>query len=170
MESILALEEKIKEHEKTIIKLKRARNALLNISTLPPEVLGNIFQWDVTYKDDFRGLGYRSHNFLFVCHHWHEVALRTPGVWSFWGNTLADWAHWYHRSGTAPLDLVLDTRFIDAGDDLFNVTLREAVQDRAARDMIRRIHLLSWDPSIVSSIVSWLSAAGKGSGQTVWYR
>ena len=167
VESILALEEEIKEHEKTLSKLKRSRNALLNISTLPPEVLGNIFQCNVTLEDNFGGLEEGSHNFLFVCHHWHEVALRTPGVWSFWGNTLADWARWYRRSGTAPLDLVLDAGHSNDDDDNFgddpsNVAVREALQDRAARDAIRRIHLMSYDPSLLSSIVSSLAAAWEG--------
>ena len=164
VESILALEEQIREHEKALVKLKRSRNALLNISTLPPEVLGNIFQCNVTFREDFDGLEEGSHNFLFVCHHWHEVALRTPGVWSFWGNTLADWARWYHRSGTAPLDLVLSTDDDDDNDSTgggdrpqFDVSLRDTLHNRAARDTIRRIHLWSDDASLLNSIISSLT-------------
>ena len=56
IDSIRALDEQIKEHEKAAIKLKRARNSLLNVSKLPPEVLGKIFCWNVTFKDDFGGL------------------------------------------------------------------------------------------------------------------
>jgi hypothetical protein len=49
LDSIRALEKQIQEHEKALIKLKRARNSLLNVSTLfPPEVLGSIFQWNAT--------------------------------------------------------------------------------------------------------------------------
>ena len=162
------MEEKIREHEKTLIKLKRARNTLLNIFTLPPEVLGNIFQYNVTLKHDFSGLENRSHNFLLVCHHWHEVALRTPEVWSFWGNTRADWARWCRYSGTAPLDLVLsvidndDNGGDDEGEDPVRFAFRDTLQDRAIRDTIRRIHLFSEDLSLLSSIISSLTAACEG--------
>ena len=114
IKSILSLDEQIREQPTTTTKLKRARNALLNVSKLPPEVLGNIFRWNVTLEDDFGGLEERSHNFLLVCHHWFEVASSTPEVWSFWGNTPKDWARWHHHSGSAPLDLVLD---VDGEDD-----------------------------------------------------
>ena len=164
------MEEQIRKHEKALIDLKRARNALLNISTLPPEVLGNIFQWNVTLKNDFDGLEKGSHNFLLCCHHWHEVALHTPRIWSFWGNTLADWARLYRRSSTAPLDLVLCLQYGNDDNDSddhggygpFGVALHETLQDRAARDTIRRIHLWSEDTSLLSSIISSLTTACKG--------
>ena len=161
------MEEQIKENEKTLTELKRSRNALLNISTLPPEVLGKIFQCNVILKDDFDGLEEGSHDFLFVCHHWHEVALRTPGVWSFWGNTPEDWARWYRRSGTAPLDLVLIPTYTsnDGGSPLdvaLLETLQDALRDRAARDTIRRIHLSSEDASLLSSIISSLTTVCEG--------
>ena len=44
--SIKALEKQIEEGSGDIIKLKRARNSLLNISTrVPPEILGCILVW-----------------------------------------------------------------------------------------------------------------------------
>ena len=89
-DSIHVLEEQIRERERTAVKLKRARNLLLNVSKLPPEILGDIFRWNVTFKDYSVGLDERSHNFLLVCHHWLEVASRTPEIWSFWGNTPRD--------------------------------------------------------------------------------
>ena len=107
----------IRERQRVIADLKRTRNSLSNVSKLPPEVLGNIFCWNVCFKGDFDGLEERSHNFLLVCHRWHEVALGTPELWSFWGNTTADWARWSRRSGTAPLDLVLSERDFDSGFD-----------------------------------------------------
>jgi len=139
IDSISALEEEIKEHERTAIRLKRTRNSLLNVSKLPPEVLGNIFGWNVIRKGDFDGLDKGSHNFLLVCHHWFEVASRTAGLWGFWGTNPEEWARFYRRSGTAPLDLVLgghgyDTKYFDA-------TLRDVLEDRAAEDTIRRVHL-----------------------------
>ena len=154
------MEEQIREHERTIIKLKRIRNSLLNVSKLPPEVLGNIFQWNVSFKNNFDGLEERSRNFLCVCHHWSEVALRTPEVWSFWGNTPEDWAHWHGRSGTAPLDLVLGGTDYDNGT--FNATLRDVLQDRAVRNTIRRVHLWSGNAKFLSSIISPLTVAREG--------
>ena len=163
------MEEQIREHEnavnaielqKATIELKRSRNALLNISTLPPEILGKIFQSNVTLKGDFGGLEKGSHNFLFVCHHWLEVALHTPGVWSFWGNTLSDWARWCRYSATAPLDLVLGPS--DEYDGPVDDALDNTLQDRAARDTIRRIHLRSEDAWLLNSILSLLTAASEG--------
>ena len=170
VKSILALEEQIREHEKVLINLKCARNALLNISTLPPEILGNIFQCNVTLKDEFDWLEEGSRNFLLVCHHWHEVALRTPEVWSFWGDTLADWARCHRYSGTAPLDLVLGPHYADddssnddgGGGRPFDVALHETLQDHAVRDMIRRIHLSSKDASLSRSIISSLVTVCEG--------
>ena len=161
VESVLALEKQIREHEKAIINLKRDRNALLNISTLPPEVLGRIFQWNVTLQCEFGGLEDGSHNFLFVCHHWHEVTLHTPGVWSFWGNTLSDWARWYRYSATAPLDLVLGPGDQYEGGP-FDGALHDTLQDRTARDTTRRIHLWTEDASLFSSIISSLTTVCEG--------
>ena len=156
LDSIRALEEQIREHERAIIQLKRARNSLLNVSTLlPPEVLGTIFRWNVIPDGDFRGLPKASHNFLLVCHHWFQVASATPGLWGFWGNSIQDWARRYARCRTASLDLVLR---VHAGDHLDD-KLRDALQDRAARDTMRRVHLSGGHAtallsSVISSIVN----------------
>ena len=158
VDSIRALDEQIRENgfEWATIKLKRMRNSLLNVSKLPPEVLGNIFSWNVTLKDDFDGLEKRSHNFLVVCHHWFEVATSTPGLWSFWGNTPEDWSRWYRRSGTAPLDLVLGSYNYD--DNYFDVDLYDALRDRAAKDTIRRVHLAAGSAGLLRSIITSLIA------------
>ena len=147
VDSIRVLDEKIREHEVAAIALKRARNSLLNISKLPPEVLGKIFHCNVAPEDDFDGLDEGSHNFLLVCHHWFEVASRTPELWSSWGDSLKDWARWCHRSRTAPLDLMLVDR--DDDDDephqdyLDDAALCDALRDRAAQGAIRRVHLVA---------------------------
>ena len=108
IKSIRDFEEQIKEHEAAIVKLKRVRNSLLNVSKLPPEVLGDVFRWNVTVNDTFGGLGERSHNFLLVCRHWFGVASCTPEVWSFWGSSLEDWKKQHLQYPSVPLDLVLN--------------------------------------------------------------
>ena len=155
IESILDLDVQIREHETAIAELKRSRNSLLNIYKLPPEVLGKIFHQNVTLKGDFDGLEKESHNFLLVCHHWFEVALSTPELWSFWGNTPKDWVRWCRRSGTAPLDLVLD---VEKNDGSFGVTLCNVLRDRATRDSIRRVHLRARSTELLNSIISPLTA------------
>jgi len=155
IESILALDEQIREHETAIARLKRSRNSLLNVSKLPPEVLGKIFKWNVTPKGDFDGFEEQSHNFLFVCHQWFEVASFTPELWSFWGNTPKDWARCHRRSGTMPIDLVVG---VEKDDDSFNIDLRNALRDHAIQNTIRRVHLKSSDSNILCSVISELTA------------
>jgi Leucine-rich repeat (LRR) protein len=159
LDSIRALEKQIQEHERTIIQLKRARNSLLNVSTLlPPEVLGNIFRWNVIPDEDFGGLSAASYNFLLVCHHWFQVASGTPGLWCFWGNSIQDWACRHARHRTSPLDLVLGqyTKRRDLDD-----TLRDALQDRAMRDSIRRVYL-SGPEGPLNSVISSIITKGEG--------
>jgi hypothetical protein len=158
-DSIRALEEQIREHERALIQLRRARNSLLNVSTfLPPEVLGSIFRWNVIPDGDFGGLPKASYNFLLVCHHWFQVALGTPGLWGFWGNSIEDWARQHARCSTGPLDLVLGQYTSHKFDD----TLRNALQDRAARDTIRRVHLNSGDAiGLLNPIISSIVAEGE---------
>ena len=156
LDSIRALDKQIEEYEKAIIRLKRTRNSLLNISTLlPPEILGSIFRWNVIPNGTFDGLSKGSYNFLLVCHHWFEVASRAPGLWCFWGNSIQDWARRHVRCGTGPLDLVLEVGANHELDD----ELRSALQDRATQDTIRRIHLSGYKAgrllnSVISSIVA----------------
>jgi hypothetical protein len=158
LDSIRELEKQIQEQERALTQLKRARNSLLNVSTLlPPEVLGNIFRWNVIPDGDFGGLPKASYNFLLVCHHWFQVASGTPGLWGFWGNSIEDWAHRHIHCRTAPLDLVLIGRASDRLDD----TLRGALQDRAARDAIRRVHLKDGSGELLNSIISCIITEGE---------
>ncbi|KAF9785009.1 hypothetical protein BJ322DRAFT_802960 [Thelephora terrestris] len=154
--SIRALEEQIKEHEMAIVKLKRARNSFLNVSRLPPEILRNIFRWSVTRESDFERLEEGSHNFLLVCHHWLEVASRTPELWSFWGDNLQDWQKRHLQHPMAPLDLVLNGSSFRSEPPL-NDSLHNALQDRVAQDTIRRIHLSADDSELLDSIISPLA-------------
>lgn len=159
VDSILALDDRIREHEEALIKFKRSRNSLLNVHKLPPEVLGNIFHWNVMLKGRFGGLEQRSHNFLLVCHYWFEVASHTPELWNFWGNTLKDWERLYHRSRAAPVDLVLEG---DVDDEHLGTTLSDALRDHVSRDAIRRVHLSSEDFDLVSSIILSLTPEREG--------
>ena len=154
IDSIRALEEQIRDHERAVIKLKRTRNSLLNVSKLLPEVLGEIFHWNVTLKGDFDGLDKESHNFLLVCHRWFEVASRTPEIWSFWGSTPEDWGRWCRHLGTAPLDLVLNVEYCDVRR--FTARLRNVLQDRVTQDTTRSLHLASNNSKLLHSIIASL--------------
>ena len=167
---IRALEKQIEEGKGDIIKLKRARNSLLNISTrVPPEILGQVFAWCLARGVDdsphspshFTGFRIDSYNFLLVCHHWFEVASRTPEVWSFWGNTLQDWKKRHHRPGAAPLDLVLNGPECDLGA-FFDGSLQCEVMNRVMQDTIRQVHLRSDHHNTLTSIISSLTPGDEG--------
>ena len=172
--SIRALERQIEEGQGDIIQLKRARNSLLNISTrTPPEILGRIFAWSLVqearrpaFARDFRGLQKGSYNFLLVCHHWFEVASRTPELWSFWGNTLQDWKQRHHRSRATPLNLVL---YGDRSDPnvLFDESLQDAVRSRVIQGTIRQVHLMSDDGDTLTAIISSLTPDEGGQNKNI---
>ena len=145
-----------------IIRLKRTRNSLLNIARIPPEILGHIFHISVTEVGDphFAGIPKGAYNFLLVCHHWFQVALRTPGLRSSWGNNLKDWKRWHLRSGISSLDLILDGwRY---GGGVLDKTLQDALRDRAARDVIRKVHLRGCGAELIAAIISSLIPEGNG--------
>jgi len=161
IDSILALDKQIKGHKghgKTIIQLRRTRNSLLNVSTLPPELLGSIFRWNIIPCNEFDGLLMGSYNFLLVCHHWFEVASCTPELWSFWGNSIQQWTHRCTRCMTAPVDLVLAGH---TGRGLGG-QLRAALQDRAVRDLVRRVHLKGIRAAgLLASVISSIMVEGE---------
>ena len=168
-----ALEKQIEEGDGDIIKLKRTRNSLLNIFTrAPPEVLGRVFVWSVARdtrdrslfpRSQMAGLQKGSYNFVLVCHHWFEVASRTPELWSFWGNTLKDWKNRHHLSGDAPVDLVL-YRVGDGPHVPFDECLQDAVRRRVVQNTIRQVHLSpsDLDSGTIASIISSLTPDDEG--------
>jgi len=153
-DSILALDAQI-------IQLKRTRNSLLNIARIPPEILGRIFRFNITDagNNHFAKIPKDSYNFLPVCHHWSQVAHRTPGLWTSWGNSLKNWKRWHLRSGISALDLILSRWKHEDGD--FDETLRGTLRDRAARDVIRKVHLTSYDTDLLAAIISSLIPEGE---------
>jgi len=166
IDSILALDERIKEITAELAQLKRSRNSLLNIARIPPEILGHIFRLNIMPEAGegyFPKLRKGSYNFLLVCHHWFQVARNTPELWSFWGNSLEDWRRRYPLSGvTAPVDLVLD-RFHHRDESLDEI-LRDVLRDRAARGVIREVHIgcLSEDRSTATAVISSLTPEDEG--------
>ena len=89
-----------------------------------------------------------------------QVALHTPELWTSWGNNPKDWKRWYLRSGISALDLILDGW--DYGDGDFDEALRDALRDRAACDVIRKVHLRGGDTGLLTAIISSLIPEGEG--------
>ena len=85
-----SLSEQIDKYFLAICDLRVRMNQHVPIARLPPEVLGHIFACLVAimeeYLPGFGRLGsspnYRWLSVTHVCHHWREVALRTPVLWT----------------------------------------------------------------------------------------
>ena len=83
------LEGEIAKHADAIIELKGRMNAMTSISTLPPEVLSEIF---IALAHSYYSLsvypGFHSHSaykwitVTHVCRAWRNIALNTPRLWS----------------------------------------------------------------------------------------
>ena len=103
------------------MKLRSAQNSHVPISSLPAELLSEVFRCVVTSgvqnSDTLSGIrlwagnddpcfGIGTFSFRQVCKHWNEVAIRSPQLWVRWvpGATKA-WPLFYQRSGGAPISL-----------------------------------------------------------------
>ncbi|TFK68994.1 hypothetical protein BDN72DRAFT_841080 [Pluteus cervinus] len=97
-----------------IQRLEVARNGLLPISSLPNEILSNIF---LTRRPNYDAYEVKMRGLLtltWVCHHWRNVALATAPLWSYIGKENFHWAaESLIRSKQAPLDGILDRVFDD---------------------------------------------------------
>ena len=117
IKSIKSLDKQIEEGKGDIIQLKRIRNSLLDISTLPPEILIPILELSITWEQCYRLFPATNFNkpirgpgcILLVCHYWYEVASRSSEYGSLGRNTLKDWTKWsqHPQAGSGSVDLVL---------------------------------------------------------------
>lgn len=143
--------------------MKRIQNSLLTVARIPPGILGHIFKFSVTTEandPDFAGIRKDSYNFLLVCHRWYEVAHRTPGLWSYWGNSLEGWKRASLHFGSSAIDLVLDVG-LERWTKSLERALRNTLWDRAARDFIRKVHLRGPGEMLFISTLSPLTPRAK---------
>ena len=92
------LEDGIRTHTEAILTMKRRLNSLVSITRLPPELLTEIF---LHFADLERASAVRPYHcatpyggghqvgsvynwvrIAHVCHHWREVALTAPRLWT----------------------------------------------------------------------------------------
>ena len=110
-----------------LARLRVRRNALMPIYRLPPEIISLIFLSCMPTKDDIHSSPSR-HAWIYswwkaishVCHHWRDVALSTPALWSvidFRCITGTDMMETFlARSRHAPLDIDIDNYSIFSWD------------------------------------------------------
>ena len=103
-ESLHAIDDKIKSDEKSTQALKHYRNTLVPISSLPDEILAAIFSFSVALPS----LPTAPFSISHVCHHWRELSLNLPHIWSqinFTKLTPVGTAEMLARAKMAPLHL-----------------------------------------------------------------
>lgn len=87
--AVAALDAEIAYHSAAATKAKLRRNALIPVSRLPAELLGEIFTICVRRSQDYHqrypDFEYRPYWWLreaaHICHSWREVALNTSELW-----------------------------------------------------------------------------------------
>ncbi|KAF9643663.1 hypothetical protein BDM02DRAFT_3123093 [Thelephora ganbajun] len=161
--TIQNLEAKIRSHGQEIIRLKRLRNSLLNISVcLAPEILGYIFWWGVVSGVGPGGrIAGGTFNFIFVCRYWFDVATSTPSLWAFWGTSLRECVAFHRYSGSIPL-------YLNLVDPNSSRDIREAssvLQDWGVQRRIRHLHIHT-SPRALTSILSFMSAPQPSSARS----
>ncbi|PPQ63462.1 hypothetical protein CVT24_004994 [Panaeolus cyanescens] len=91
------IEEDAQHKAEELLKLKRCQNNLAPISRLPPELLTRSFAWlveDFAFRspEDWNSQTIQWVKITHVCHHWREVALNSPHLWSILVNFKPKWA------------------------------------------------------------------------------
>lgn len=136
----------------------RVQNSLLKVSSLPNEILGEIFACNIFRGEYDYGHNTRfEHNFMSVCHHWRAVALSTPELWSWWGPTIRAWHRRSAFNRPGLVDLFLDDTWY-FGSHL-NPSLCEALRGHVTEGEIRRIDLTA-SVELIEAILSLISNGG----------
>lgn len=128
------------------------------ISTVPPEILGEIFLHSIPQPPEFPPLvgPLSPTNLTHICRYWRQVALGTPALWSaIWskfGLDAPEWhafQAWLERSGGTPLRMHITDDDAQGG---VNPDFWEVIGDgNIARCEYLKIHLwrkLTWRPSL----------------------
>ncbi|KAF8257753.1 hypothetical protein EI94DRAFT_1757046 [Lactarius quietus] len=138
------IDAEIKSLEESIRVLRRRRNALAPISSLPPEVIAAIFSFSRASSSDFIP-GEKPDPLAWlrvshVCHQWRDTALNQPLFWNhvdFTTLSSAGAAEILTRAKTAPL--YLEARVSGGHWDYFRLN---AFQEELQRRIPRICHLL----------------------------
>jgi len=110
--------------------------ALRSLSRVPPEVLGRIFQHNISPHHIQHGQYCRIFNFLFVCRRWYSVAQATPHLWCKLGNDVGLWPMFARLSKRLDLSIeMLDV--LDEFNPLETLALHAIFRDAAFTDRIR---------------------------------
>ncbi|KAH8091682.1 hypothetical protein BXZ70DRAFT_1067261 [Cristinia sonorae] len=118
------LQDEVALHRRAIVDLHVQMNTTIPIAVLPPEMLACIFSWYIIavahantaisrgwYLPSNSASHYRWIKITHVCHHWREVALSSPELWT---DILVEGAHecieaFLSRSKQALLDIFIPT-------------------------------------------------------------
>ena len=138
----------------------------LTIVSLPPEILRYIFQMTIEPKPPsdsgicFTVIERSLYNFLLICHHWYEVTICTPELWSSWGYRFEDWERHCLSHKNSPLNLVLDGWWPQFG--CFDKILSNALKSCAACDLIRKVHIRGLHMGLLTFIILLLTPTDEG--------
>ncbi|TFK58376.1 hypothetical protein BDN72DRAFT_725861, partial [Pluteus cervinus] len=96
-DDIAKLDEEIRALEQKLLRLRSARNTLIPIGRLPPEVLQGVF-------NIARGQGTHTIHLSWVSRAWRNIALESKTLWTLINNSNLRWTTIYlERSFPAPL-------------------------------------------------------------------
>ncbi|KAG6910337.1 hypothetical protein DXG01_011405 [Tephrocybe rancida] len=91
---------------KVVLHLRRRRNSLTPISTLPPEILSRIFGFASLHADHYEDYPppLAWIRLCHVCRHWWNVSRNIPSIWAIISPVLPQWTHEFlRRSKSSPL-------------------------------------------------------------------